>query len=139
MALRKHDRVDFSRQARWDFFAEGTGSKTGSLINISKTGCLLKTAEPIEHQRWLRIMVRDSESNLHLSLVGKIVRCENRLEAYDPREEVTLYRYGIQFTYPAVLSDQDFDLILALSSRNFKVRSWRSRNSKSSLRPGFLA
>ena len=71
------------------------------------------------------------------TLVGRITRRENKLEAVG--DEMTLYRYGIEFTYPGCLANQDLDLILALSSKNLSVRSCLMRNNKSSLRSEFLA
>jgi hypothetical protein len=137
-SLRKNERVSFFRKANWDFFSSGTGRKDGYIANISRTGCLLKTSEIIDHRRWLRVVVRDDNANLWLSLVGRTIRCENSIEAMS-ESEVTLFRYGVEFTYPGPIAAQDFDLILALSSKNLTVRSCRNLNSKSSFLPGFLA
>ncbi len=139
MALRRHDRLDFVRTTSWDFLKDATGAKRGYLTNISQSGALLKTIDPIAHHRPIRMMIEDKNTNICIALVGRAVRCENKIEATDDGDDVTIYRYGIEFQFPRMLSNQDLDLILALSSRNFTVRSCRSLNSKSSALPGFLA
>jgi hypothetical protein len=139
MALRRHDRLEFARSTAWDFLKDGTGTKRGYLSNISQSGCLLKTIDPIAHHRPIRLMIEDTNTNICLALVGRAVRCENKIEPTDEGDDVTLYRYGIEFQYPRMLAPQDLDLIFALSSKNFSVRSCRTRNSKSSILPGFLA
>lgn len=135
---RKHERVRLFCKAKWDFFTGNTGPKAGFVTDISQGGCLLKVCEPIEHRRWLRILVNDNQSNVHFSLVGRVVRCESQLEAVT-ESELSLFRYGIQFTHPAFVGQDGQDLIFALSRRNFRVFSCLSRNTKSSLRPGFFA
>lgn len=136
MEARREERLPYFRRAVWDFFTGSTGGKSGFIANVSKSGCLLKSADPIDHRRWVRILIED-DRNVHFSVVGRAVRCENILESISDTE-FTLYRYGIQFTQPCFLSLQA-DLTLALSSRNLSVVSCRSLNTKSSLRPGFLA
>ena len=131
MSERRYDRVEVFQKAKWDFFTSGTGSKLGYVTNISRGGCLLKTNENIEHRRWVRMMIRDDSNNVAYTAIGRIVRQENSLEIINSTD-VILYRYGIEFTHP-------FDFILALSSKNLMVRSCRSLNTKSSLRPEFLA
>jgi hypothetical protein len=146
MKARQHERYAFFRKARWDFFTAGNGLKTGYVLNISKGGCLLKACEPIEHRRWVRIMIQDHHTNVFFAQVGRIVRRQDLMESVtfpegndgDSITDITLYRYGVEFTHPSYLTDQD-DLILALSSKNLSVRSCRSLNSTSSLRPGSLA
>lgn len=118
-------------KTRWDFFSESSGSKTGWTTELSSTSCLLKTSEPIEFRRWIRMVLVDENTNLSFTAVGRITKCENAFEA-DLGHEVTLYRYAVEFTYP-------LDLILALSSKNLSVLSCRTRNMKSSMREGFLA
>lgn len=128
---RKHERHETFRKARWDFFAAATGMKPGFISNLSEGGCLLKTGDLINHRRWIRLMIQDTETNLVFSATGRVIRREDRIEAFS-ETDVTLHRYGVEFTQP-------FDLILALSSRNLTVRSCLSRNTMSSLRSGFFA
>ncbi len=140
MEMRQDIRFPFVRKVKWDFFTGGDGAKTGFITDISKSGCLLKSCKPIYTRRWVRIMVpvtEESQPTLLFSVVGRIVRREDKLESVMDTE-FTLYRYGIQFTQPTYLNFQD-DLIFALSTRNFSVFSCLNRNTKSSLRPGFLA
>ncbi|MGZ3687724.1 MAG: PilZ domain-containing protein [Bdellovibrionota bacterium] len=137
VSTRRHDRYDVHHKIRWDFFASATGGKTGYLGNISQSGCLLKTTEPIEHRRWVRILIHDPEYNVAFTAVGRVVRRENVIEVFN-ENEATLYRYGVEFTFPAHFSLEPA-LILALSSKNFSTESCRSLNSKSSFLPGFLA
>ncbi len=113
------------------------GRKHGVITDISHGGCLLKSSEPVEPRRFLRMIIQDDESKFGFAVVGRITRREKKLEAVG--EELTLYRYGIEFTYPGRLGAQDLDLILALSSKNLSVRSCLIRNNKSSLRSEFLA
>jgi hypothetical protein len=144
MYQRRHERVEFFGWTVWDFFTAGTGRKDGWITDISRGGCLLKTNEPIEHRRWIRLIIAgesgaDGDRNVRYSLVGRVIRRENVVESVALAEDVSTHRYGIEFTFPSPISDQDFALILALSSRNLSVRSCRSLNEKSSLRPGFLS
>jgi hypothetical protein len=139
MALRRHDRLDFTRSTSWDFLKDATGTKRGYLSNISQSGCLLRTADPIAHHRPIRMMIKDGKTNICIALVGRAVRCESKIEPTESGDDVTIYRYGIEFQFPRMLANQDLDLIFALSSKNFSVRSCRSLNSKSSILPGFLA
>ncbi len=136
---RVHARHPVLCKATWDFFTGTGGAKPGYIFDLSKGGLLLKTSDPIDHRRWVRIVLRDTSLNVNFAMVGRAVRAENRLEAVGDFD-ITLYRYGIQFTHPNYLmTPSGQDLILALSSRNLRVASCLSLNSKSSLRPGFLA
>lgn len=137
MDTRQHERTEVLKKADWDYFTGPEGHKQAFITNMSQGGCLLKTSEPIEHRRWLRIMLHDDRSNVTFSLVGRVVRCEEAMETVS-EGEFTLYRYGVQFTHPSELSLKGH-LILALSSRNLSVVSCLSLNKKSSLREGFLA
>ena len=140
MELRQVNRFSVLRKVKWDFFTGGDGAKTGFITDISKNGCLLKTCKTIHTRRWLRILIPledGTQPTLLLSAIGRIVRREDKLESVMD-SEFTLFRYGIQFTQPTCLNFQE-DLILALETKNLSVFSWRSRNNKSSLRPGFLA
>lgn len=138
METRKEPRFQILSKARWTHYSESRGFNSGIVGNISRSGCLLKTCEPIEYRRWIRILLTTEQTNLSKILIGKVIRCEKVLES-TTEGEFTLYRYGITFTFPAFQSLQVEDLILAFSTRNFKVLSCRSANKKSSFRPGFLA
>jgi hypothetical protein len=116
----------------WDFFTAGNGAKRGYLANISAGGCLLKTSELIEHRRWLRLMIQDE--NVHYTAVGRVTRRENVIEAFG-EHDITLYRYGVEFTYPGSFGAEESDLISALSNKNFTERSCLIRNSRSLRRP----
>lgn len=139
MTQRKSERFDYFAKVKWDFFAQSAGKKTGYIGNISNTGCLLKTSEVIESRRWLRLMIQDDSTNVYFTAVGRVVRKKNVMEIIDNGNDFTLYHYGIEFTYPNYLSFADTSLILALSNRNLSVRSCLNLNSRSPLRPGFLA
>ncbi len=135
MSLRRHERIAFARSASWDYFSGQKGRKWGYIDDVSRGGFLLRTSEPIEHRRWIRVRVDDGESNLSLAWVGQVIRAEQKIEvarAAGDQYEITIYRYGVRFTHPGQLSVQDFDLILALSKRNLSVLSCLSLNSKSS-------
>lgn len=95
---RKNVRYSFASKADWDFFTGAMGAKSGYLENVSQGGCLLRTTEPIEHRRWIRLAIKDESSQVYFTAVGRIARREDRLEAWDDRE-VTLYRYGIEFIH----------------------------------------
>jgi hypothetical protein len=64
--------------------------------------------------------------------VGRVIRCEHAIEAVGDEDDISLYRYGIEFVQPCFANTQDLDLILALSNRNWTVRSCLSLNTKSS-------
>lgn len=96
---RQHARYPFFRTADWDFFTSGTGSKPGWLEDVSEGGCLLRTTEPVEHRRWIRLAVKQPEENLWFTAVGRVIRREDRMEAWD-EQTITLYRYGIEFIHP---------------------------------------
>lgn len=128
---RRHERYGLFRKVSWDFFTGKTGTKAGFIGNISKGGCLLKTSDPIEHRRWIRLIIRDDFSNMFYSAVGRIVRRQDALESHGSGD-VTLYRFGVEFTQPGNPLDQDPALILAFSSKNPSVRSCLSLNIKSS-------
>jgi hypothetical protein len=103
---RKNIRYPFPRQADWDFFTEGTGTKPGYIENVSQGGCLLRTMEPIEHRRWIRFAVKEEQNNLWFTSVGRIVRREDKMEPWG-QDQVTLYRYGVELIHgmnPLVLS-----------------------------------
>jgi len=136
---RKHERVDFFRRASWDFFEGATGRKQGYIADVSRGGCLLKTSEAIDHRRWVRIIIQDEQTNLCITAVGRVVRRQQAMEVVNGGTDVTLYNYGIEFTFPGYFSLAGTNLTLALSSKNWMVRSCRSRNSKSSFLPGVLA
>jgi hypothetical protein len=126
-----HEPIELFWKTSWDFFTGGNGSKNGYTTDLKENGCTLKTSEPIEFRRWIRMIIRDERTNVCFTAIGRVVRCENTFEA-SVGSEVTLYRYLVEFTYP-------LDLTLALSSKNLSVLSCRTRNTKSSRLPGFLA
>ena len=95
---RRHARYPFLRAIDWDFFTEGTGAKPGFVENVSQGGCMLRSSDPIDNRRWLRFIVSDPQSNVSFTAVGRVVRKEDRMEAWDD-ENVTLYRYGIEFIH----------------------------------------
>ena len=99
---------------------------------------MLKTSDAIDHRRWIRIVIKDEAANLWFTLVGRAVRCENALEAFS-ENDVTLYRYGIEFTFPGPMSVHDFKLIETLASKSFTLRPGRDAPQIPSFRPGFLA
>jgi hypothetical protein len=139
-AQRKHERAEVFLKARWDFFADQTGAKTGYVSNVSRSGCLLKTSERIEHRRWIRMITRDENTGLHVTMVGRVVRKESRIEAVDGGRDYTLYDYGVEFTYPGYFSLlAETSLTFALSRRKRIARSCLTLNSRSSDLPGFLA
>lgn len=136
---RRDERYEFFGKVSWDFFAQSCGKKLGYIANLSRSGCLLKTADAIETRRWIRLMIQDESSNLAFSGIGRVVRRQDIMEIVGDGEDYTLYHHGIEFTYPNYFSLADASLILALSNKNFNVRSCRSLNSRSPFLPGFLA
>jgi hypothetical protein len=96
---RKSFRFEFPRTADWDFFNSGTGTKTGYIENISQGGCLLRTNDPIEHRRWVRIVVKSAHDNLWFTTVGRVIRRQEQMEAWGD-SDVTLYRCGVEFIHP---------------------------------------
>src|SRR4051812_30826992 len=90
----RSERYEIFNEAHWDFFTAASGVKAGYLTNVSQTGCLLQTNEPIEHKRWIRVVIKDPEARFWMTLVGRAVRCENKLRALRD-EDVALYSYGV--------------------------------------------
>ena len=99
ISRRKHERHTFMRPSDWDFFSEPSGPKPGFIENISTSGLLLCTSEAIDYRRWLRLIVREPHQNLWFTLVGRVVRREDRMEAWQD-QQITLYRYGIELIHP---------------------------------------
>jgi hypothetical protein len=91
--------IELFWRTHWDFFSGSNGTKTGYITDLREKSCTLKTSEPIEFRRWIRMMIRDARTNVCLTAVGRVVRCENSFEA-SVGSEVTLYRYRVEFTYP---------------------------------------
>lgn len=91
--------IELFWRTSWDFFSGGSGSKSGYITDLRESGCTLKTVEPIEFRRWIRLLIGDPRSNISFTAVGRVVRCENSFEA-SVGSEVTLYRYRVEFTYP---------------------------------------
>ena len=136
---RKHQRFEIFTRVHWDFFAQSSSKKSGYIGDISCSGCLLKTNEPIENQRWVRMLIQDDSSNLYVHAVGKIIRQRHMMEILEGGIDIALYQYGIEFTVPNYFSLGGADLILELSKRNLSVRSCLNLNSRSPILPGFLA
>jgi hypothetical protein len=91
--------IELFWRTSWDFYSGGNGSKSGYITDLAEIGCTLKTVEPIEFRRWIRMLIRDQRTNVSFTAVGRVVRCENSFEA-SVGSEVTLYRYRVEFTYP---------------------------------------
>ncbi len=130
---RKNERFEFFGQISWDYFAKTERKKTGELLNISQSGCLIKTHHPLEPRRWLRLVAQEESSQVGIVIIGRVVRIAEATHAQPG------LIYGIEFTYPNYFSLASTEVISALSSRNLIVRSCLSLNSRSPLRPGFLA
>jgi hypothetical protein len=94
-----HGPIDLFWKTQWDFFTGGSGAKTGYTTHLHRTGCVLKTSETIEFRRWIRMIIRDDRSNVSFTAVGRVLRCENLIEA-SLGTELMLYRYTVEFTYP---------------------------------------
>ncbi len=106
---RKDSRLHTWIPTRWDFFTIQTGSRLDGISNLSRSGCLLVSNEPIELRRWVRLAIRmdevplaatDSEPlrALTFALVGRVIR-KRKIE----RETPLFYgswEHGIQFLQP---------------------------------------
>ncbi|MFZ9595498.1 MAG: PilZ domain-containing protein [Bdellovibrionia bacterium] len=142
MQLRKDERFTYRVNVIWSFFAQSKNpKKSGSLEDISRSGCLLKTQERIDSRRWLRIVIQDEATNLLFATIGRVMREHSSLHSRKPSwtSMPEPYFYGIEFTFPNYFTLAQDQEISALSKRNFIVRSCRSLNSKSCARPGFFA
>ncbi len=103
---RKEVRYPFSKVVDWDFFTGADGAKKGYLENVSAGGCLLRTNEPIEHRRWIRLVVKDPASSVYFTAVGRICRRDDLLESWEDGS-ITLHRQGIEFIHalnPVILA-----------------------------------
>lgn len=129
MIWRQHERFEFFKTILWDFFAKGNGRKKGHILNISHSGCLIKTLEPIESRRWIRILISSQPSHPPVLIIGRVVRTKPVKEG----NKILFYYQGIEFTHPHYFSVDSTHLILALSRRNFKTASCLSASSKCSL------
>jgi hypothetical protein len=96
---RRGERVALGRFGDWDFFTDGDGAKSGYLVDLSENGCMLCTQLPIEHRRWIRLVIQAEGQNVFFTAIGRVVRREDRLEAWDDRN-VTLHRFGVEFIHP---------------------------------------
>lgn len=112
--------VELFWRTTWDFFSGSNGAKTGYTTDLLETGCTLKTNEPIEFRRWIRMMIRDERSNVTLTAVGRVVRCENAFEA-SVGSEVTLYRYRVEFTYPIAVASLHLAAEYAAREENLEM------------------
>ncbi len=142
MERRKHKRFDFLGHVHWDYFARTSSKKNGYLINISKGGCLLWTDHNVELRRWVRLVIQNETSQVSIIVIGRVTHISDSPQR-QPGSDL-LYPdsgtfYGIEYTYPNYFSLASTEVISALSSRNLIASSCRNLNSKSPLRPGFLA
>ncbi len=142
MEKRKNHRFEFVGQVSWDYFAKSEGGKSGDLLNISRSGCLFKTHHAVESRRWLRLLAQEESSQVGVVIIGRVVRATRLIHSVPGLKSVsdsygTLY--GIEFTFPNYFSLASTEEISALSTRNLMARSCLIRNSRSPLRPGFLA
>lgn len=98
---RIHPRFDALKDVDWDFYSHGRGAgRPGWITNLSRGGCLMHADEPIEHRRWIRLVVKDiGTPRLSLIVTGRVAWREDRMEAW-PGETVTLHRFGIEFLQP---------------------------------------
>jgi hypothetical protein len=96
---RRSTRFQFIGTADWDFFTSAEGGKPGYIENLSQGGCLLRTSEPIEHRRWIRMIVKENTHGLYFTAIGRIIRREDKLEPWD-EHTLTLHRYGVEFVHP---------------------------------------
>ena len=76
-------------------------------------------------------MDRGDHGPIWHTAVGRVIRCEHAIEVVGDGD-LSLYRYGVEFVQPCFANTQDLDLILALSNKNWMVRSCLSLNTKSS-------
>lgn len=127
---RKYERLEINHAASWDFFNGRDGLKAGIISNISQGGCLLKTDEPANHRRWIKLVLNTPGSPIGYTAVGRVLHTMEAMEIFDDGH-TTLYRHGVEFTHPTHLSYEDLDLIFALSKRNWKIRSCLIRNIRS--------
>ena len=140
MEKRKSDRFEFFGQVSWDYFAKSEGGKIGTLLNVSREGCLFRTYHTVEPRRWLRLIAESGSSQVGVIIIGRVVRAAKMTHSsphFDLNSSGTLY--GVEFTFPNYFSLASTEEISALARRSLMVRSCRIRNSRSPLRPGFLA
>ncbi len=142
MDKRKNERFEFYGQASWDYFAKSENKKSGYVINVSRSGCLFKTHHSVENRRWLRLVLQEESSQVGIVIIGRVVRAEKLTNIQPGSSSLDLFSeslYGIEFTFPNYFSLASTEVISALSSRNLMARSCLNLNSRSPLRPGFLA
>jgi len=139
---RRNERFEFVGQASWDYFAKTESRKTGYIINVSRNGCLFQTHHTVELRRWIRLVIQEDSSQVGIVIIGRVTRTAGLQNAQPDSESLDLfykYLYGVEFTYPNYFSLASTEVISALSKRNLMARSCLNLNSKSPLRPGFLA
>jgi hypothetical protein len=131
-AFREEKRCD----VRWGLYSGGTGTADGRVEELTPQGCILRTCEPIEHQRWVRIALTIGPS-LAFTAIGRVIAREDRMENRD--HALTLHRHEVEFVIPInpVFVQRIYfsSLILDFESRKATARSSRMRNSRSSRRP----
>lgn len=123
-------------EVRWGLYSGGSGTAGGRVENLTPQGCVLRTCEPIEHHRWVRIALTAGHS-LAFTAIGRVVSREDRMENRD--HALTLHRHEVEFVVPVnpVFIQRIYfsSLILDFESRKATARSSRMRNSRSSRRP----
>ncbi|MGK5085572.1 hypothetical protein WDW37_19970 [Bdellovibrionota bacterium FG-1] len=86
--------------AHWDLFSEACGRKPGYVTELTNYSCSLDTNETIEFRRWIRMLIRDPQSNLMIAAIGCVVRCINTPPPPTKTGNITAYRYRVEFTFP---------------------------------------
>lgn len=123
-------------EVRWGLYSGGSGTAEGRVEGLTPLGCILRTSEPIEHQRWVRIALTAGRS-LAFTAIGRVISREDRMEDRD--HALTLHRHEVEFVIPVnpVFVQRIYfsSLILDFESRKATARSSRMRNSRSSRRP----
>jgi hypothetical protein len=121
LAHAEQDTIDLFWKTNWDFFSGSSGSKAGYITDLHEKGCTLKTVEPIEFRRWIRMMIHDKSSNVSFTAIGRVVRCENSFEAA-AGSNVTLYRYRVEFTYPVPMAQSAASTDVEMDNLEFASR-----------------
>ena len=102
MILTVHRNPEIYEKIFWDFFAEKSGKKEGYIAHFSNTGCLIKTKEPIENRRWIRLILKEQFRNLYWVAVGRVVRQISPVEFIGVKKEQPLFHHGVEFISPKI-------------------------------------
>ena len=78
-------------EVRWGLYSGGSGTAEGRVESLTPLGCILRTSEPIEHQRWVRIALTAGRS-LAFTAIGRVISREDRMEDRD--HALTLHRHS---------------------------------------------